>query len=423
MSLELEANVIPTKARKILTRLENVEGVHEDTLDAVLNLVNPFPDYTPKRVGWPDSRGSSSVVFYDLFEATIKQPSGLSAGETWDLHALMLPQAFEGQTATCSLTPFSKDAPSASTCSSFNVHTAVSGSLPAPLNTEPAVKYTFGSLAQGAPFRVVSMGMELVNISADLYRGGASFGYRYDAPVAPALPYTSQAPAGVLTVSAGFDATLYPPTKPDDIDDWPNTFIGDGRDGLYVTNLPLNLDNPPLILKGRDVAYFANPNGATNPGRVGWGSGGHIGWCIAGGFLTGLTQGSSILVKYRVGIEVFPSCFGGSTSLSLVRLSNKTVPRSPVVDEILARIISDMPAGCEYTKNPLGEWFSNILSAVAEAAPKVGAALSFLPGAAAIGQGVGALSGAASKALGSRRKPKASSSAPAKKTGKSNSKK
>lgn len=393
------------RMRKSLARLQAIGGVHEDSLAAVMNLVNPFPDYPAKRVGWPDSKGGSSVVLVDLFETSITQPSGLLAGETWDLHAIMLPQVFNGNTGVCTSTPFSRTAPGATSAYPLGVYTAKTGSLPAVLNVEPDVKYTYGDLAQGAPFRVIAQGLELVNTSADLYRGGTAFAYRYEDPVTFIAPYTSQAPSGVLSVASALDATLYPPTFPSDIDDFPNTYVGDGRDGVYVINTPTDPNNEPKIYRGRDVGYFANPNDSGNPtGRAPYGGGAHNGWCMAGGFMTGLAQGSSILLKHRVFLEIFPSPFTLSTSKSLVRLSDKCTPYSPMVMEVLAQVIRDMPAGCAYTENPLGEWFESIMDHVSKLAPVIGKAVgTVIPGAGLVGDGLGLVSGGIAQKMRNKR--------------------
>jgi hypothetical protein len=200
------------------------------------------------------------------------------------------------------------------------------------------------------------------------------------------------------------DCSLYPPTKPNDIDDFPNTYIGDGRDGVYVINTPTQKENEPKIFRGRDPAFFASPNDAAAPGRYVVNGGAHTGWSHAGAFMTGLAQGSSILLKHRVYIEIFPSSFPGSNSASLVRLSDKTTPYSPMIMEVLAQVIRDMPAGCAYTDNPLGEWFQSILDHVSNLAPVIGKVVgTVLPGASLIGEGIGVVSKAVSEKMKKKR--------------------
>lgn len=386
-------NVPTRRMHKAMSRLQAVGGVHEDSLDAVLNLVNPFPDYPAKRVGWPDSKAGSSVVMVDLYEQVISNPSGLAAGETWDLHACMLPFVFAGTSGEGGIAPFKKDPLSANNHGSLTIMTAKTGNLANPVVGLPLSSYIYGDLAQKAPFRVIAQGLELVNISADLYRGGSTFAYRSEAPVQYCCPWTSQAPSGALTQTAAFDVTLSPPTQPSDIVDWPNTYVGDGRDGLYVINTPTCRENEPKIFRGRDVLFMDDPNGYGEVGRYVAGSGGHNGWCLAGGFMSGLAQNSSILLKHRVFLEIFPSAKPSSDSFSLVRLSDKCTPYSPAIMEVLAQVLRDMPAGCPYTENPLGEWFQDILEHISAIAPTVGKVVgTIVPGVGALGEGIGAVS-------------------------------
>lgn len=103
--------------------------------------------------------------------------------------------------------------------------------------------------------------------------------------------------------------------------------------------------------------------------------------------MTGLAQGSSVVVRFRTYLEIFPQWGEGN---GFIRLASRTVPYSPIIDEILTRVLAEMPAGTAYTDNPLGEWFERMLSGVAEYAPQVGDALGMIfPPAKLIGNGLG----------------------------------
>jgi len=186
------------------------------------------------------------------------------------------------------------------------------------------------------------------------------------------------------------DLVTAPPVDPNEVDDWPNTYIGSAQDGVYVINTPADQVNAARGFAGRGVAYVDNPSDLGTAGAGSFLSGAHNGWNMCGAFMTGLAQGSSILVKHRVYLEIFPSTKSNSSSYSLIRLTNPTVPYSPVILEVLAQVLRDMPAGCRYTDNPLGEWFQSILDKIATYAPVVGAALTPLsPLAPIIGSAVG----------------------------------
>ena len=89
-------------------------------------------------------------------------------------------------------------------------------------------------------------------------------------------------------------------------------------------------------------------------------------------------------------------------------LSKPGVAHSPVIEEIIASILRDMPAGFDYRENPFGEWFMKILDTVANVAPAIGTALSpIFPPAAMLGHGVGGLARAVSGTVTHVRKTKA----------------
>lgn len=375
-----------------MNRLKGVHGVHEKAMDSVLNLVNPFPDYPIERVGWPDTKAGASVVIVDLWEQVVKQPSGLSEGDTWDCHIAMNPQCFDGKGNSCGINAdgsFVED-PTVGNNSAVIVATSASGGILPAISWSPTQdslikhRYNYGSLAQGQPFRVVAQGLEVVNTSAMLYKGGSSFAYRYATPKGS----WSRSASPAVNWSQAFDVTGITPQQPSQIVNFPNTYVGDAKDGLYVINCPVEKENPILTHSGKGL-YYAQTAGAIKTSGVAVRAGAHNGMCNAGGFMMGLAQGSSLLVKHRVYLEVFPGIFNeaGTPEVTLSRMTNLTTPYSPMIMEVLSDVLREMPAGCPYTENPLGEWFESLLEKIEQFAPVVGSALgTVFPAASIIGQ-------------------------------------
>lgn len=385
-------NIVGRRANKAMNRLKAVHGVHEKAMDAVLNLVNPFPDYPVERVGWPDAKSGASLVLVDLWEQIVKQPTGLSEGETWDCHVAMNPQCFSGKGYSCGInndgsfteaaTFGNNDAVVVSTGPTGQILPAISWS-----SAQDAFirhRYDYGPLAEGQPFRVVAQGLEIVNTSAMLYKGGASFAYRYSTPKGTwARDVTPSA-----NFSQSFDVTGITPQQPSQIVNYPNTYVGDAKDGLYVINTPVEKENPVLTHAGKGI-YYAQTAGAIATSGVAVRAGSHNGMCNAGGFMMGLAQGTSLLVKHRVYLEIFPGIFNtaGTPEVSFSRLTNLSTPYSPMIMEVLSQVLREMPAGCPYTENPLGEWFESLLEKIEQFAPVVGSALgTVFPAANIIGQ-------------------------------------
>ncbi len=372
-----------------------MSGVHEDAMSSTMNLVNPFPDYVPKRTGWPDTKSSGSVVLVDLWEQVVKQPDGLSAGDTWDCHVSLLPQAYRSVTNVLSMGTTYTIGATGSALDSVNIQTYKSGLYPDVLAGENiAHAYSYGNLTETHAFRIVAQGLEIVNTSAELYRGGTSCAYRYASPYGStsAFTVTSAGTAGSASGVVGlWDVGYRPPAAIADVTNFNNTFIGDAKDGLYVINTPLSHENDVLSIQGRGVAYSKQPGAPGGTAVACANSGGSTRWCMAGGFMSGLAQNSSLLVKHRIYIEIFPVKWTGETTVSpLLRLVNPVTPYSAAAMEMLASVLRDMPAGCPYTENPLGEWFASILDKISTWAPHVGSALSVInPAFGLIGDGVG----------------------------------
>lgn len=405
MAEAIEENIVPKHAKDSMRRLKDLAGVEEDALDSVLNLCNPFPDYAVKRLGWPSEKATGSVVIVDTYEKVITAPAGLVAGETWDLHAAMLPVPF---TSVFSAEKFVETSGLVSTntaglsdaSASLVIKTsssAIGGDDPLdPLKAAVAVGarqvYSYGVHAEGSQHRVVAQGIELINTSAALYKGGAVYGYRIPADRTPI--YWSHAVAAVpageyLGVSC---MTGMPPRKPSDLVNYGNTFEGPAADGAYVINAPDDSRNEPTGTLGGAVVFSDGPGWTDGNVVLTQGSGSLNGWCFSGVMATGLAQNSSFLIRFRTYLEVFPLPHDGN---SLIRLTNPTIASNPVINETLSVILRDMPAGCPYTHNPLGEWFESIMESVEAIAPMVGGI--FGPIGGLVGSGVSHLAKGAKK--------------------------
>jgi hypothetical protein len=398
LAFELPAR-LDKRSRSRLEALASLPDVDPRTLTSVLNMLDPFKDGTITPVGFPDSRGVTSLVMVDTQETTIQQPAGLAAGATWDLHVGLMPYPIvptsNGSVGSISSTGAVTSSAATTLAGPYFALTGATGASLNPLDvtaagTTNAFSGSYGALAQSSMYRIVAQAIEVVNTSADLYRNGMAYGYRlpanksrvgYSPPGASALlePYV-----------AGIDLTVKPPVRAQELVNAKNTFEGDGRDGLYVINLPSKFANDPPMQTATGVGWVKLPGSRSQSGTdfvYTLSCGSHMGWEQAGGFVTGISQNSSFLVRYRTYIEIFPSVVEGN---GLIRLAYPPVPHHPLIEEIINRVISEMPAGCSYTENPLGEWFSKVLDAVSSYAPVLGNALgTVLPGAGFIGKGLG----------------------------------
>jgi hypothetical protein len=385
-------------------------------MQAVLNLLNPCPDGDIVPVGWPDSKAAPSVVLVDTQEVTVTAPTGLATGVTWDLHAGISPyslnpagtiSSFKGSIGAVS-GPFD----TTTFAGPYFALTGASGTAFAPNNTGSggvtvAFASGYGDIAAPNMFRVVAQAMEVINTSAELYKGGMAYGYRTPTNPNP-ITFSAQvvpAPAATVWKHTCQTAMNLPPRNASGVVNFKNVYEGEAKDGLYVINTPAKSTNEPPCGIGANVIMIESPSESSSFAYWTDHAGPANNWNHCGGFMTGLAQGSSVVIRYRTYMEIFPTMAASQNASTLVRLAGQTVPRSPIIDEILARVLCEMPAGTCYKDNPLGEWFSKILEAVASVAPIVGTALSpIFPAAGLIGNGVGAIAGGISKATQKKKK-------------------
>jgi len=386
----------PKKLNALINKLIALPDVDSRAMQAVLNLLNPFPDGDVVPMGWPDSKSVSSVVLVDTQETTITNPVGLTTGQTWDCHVGISPYTLDinaGGSSGKGQFDGSYVALATNTAvGPYFVLTGASGTNMAPNNatglTNP-FHAGYGQLSEKNMFRVVAQAIEVVNTSAELYRGGMAYGYR-----TPTMPHVSTVVSGLgvagsTSLSRSVTCNL-PPRNAGGVVNFKNTYEGSAADGLYVINTPDGIVNEPMQGTGCQTIMLESPSEPSSFGYTFVRCGPHTNWNHIGGFLTGLAQGSSLVVRFRTYMEIFPTVGNAQEPTALVRLSGRTVPRSYVIDEILTRVLSDMPAGTAYSENPLGEWFQKILQAVASMAPVIGSALApVFPPAALIGSGLG----------------------------------
>lgn len=387
-ALLIEENVPTTKTRRLISKLGLESEENRDALASALNLTNPFPDDHVRRVGWPDSKSVPSVVLVDTQEVSVSKSSSLGAG-AWDFHACILPTAFTSMTAAnvqISAAGTGLATGIGNIIAPYNIVQADAGGLMDPLDSLSLHTYNgaYGQLANGSMFRVVAQGLEVVNTSAQLYKGGMAYGYRLPGSYADVgLLFQGAIPvSGAMTFLNG-SACGRPPETVNDIINYGNTSACQAADGIYVINTPSSERNEPEVNAGGICAFVRNPGALVTNAVVVSGVGHQTQWNMCGAFLTGLAPEATFVVRFRTYIEIFPLPRDNN---NLIRLTNPTVAHSPIVSELLCMILRDMPAGCPYTMNPLGEWFEHLMEKIADFAPTIGSA--FGPAGSLIGAGV-----------------------------------
>lgn len=275
--------------------------------------------------------------------------------------------------------------------------------------TDAAVSYTEGNFPRNygaGTYRLIATGVEVVNTTAALYKGGAVTCYRSPCPKSQIslraanvgnevekMTYFS-APVGVLPPSTQENASLYP-----------NSRTWGAEDGVYLVGA-MNSTEIPYFTPSPGISGLISPTSVTQmesgSGWIGYMPRILVGdvttnadlsaastiwpWDISGCIFSGLNENSTLQVTVRYYIERHPSI----AEPDLLVLSRTPCPYDPIIQEIYARSMHELPVGVPVGENPLGEWFNEVLDAVSTWAPKFGQAVgNIVPGAGLVGQAVG----------------------------------
>lgn len=388
-----ESRKFSKRGRSLLQRMEDRKLATPDAIHSMLNLVDPFPDTSFVPRGWPSNGASNSVKLTDNVEYTVGAPPGLAPGATWDLHVCNLPfgqasLAGTGGTYSMPASGVLTTVPNPRAAATFSILTYPSGAaqdvFTPPIATTTRTQWSSDTILDGEPFRITAMGAELINTSAELYRGGMGYAYRLPNDVEPVVHYTN---AAVQTLKQQAMMSK-PPTSQLDVTNFPNTTKLTAESGVVFINTPVDSLNK-IVRPSPSTVFFndwASTGGALNTSVYTEGLCPPSNWNVAGSFITGLAQGASITIRIRVAYELFP----GWKNRTLAAMCTAPVPHSPQLEEILDRVLAEMPAGFDYRENPFGEWFDSVLGAIAELAPKVGSVVgTMFPGAGLLGSAIG----------------------------------
>jgi hypothetical protein len=408
MELTPASASLSRKGRKYLDALIATKEAHPDAVQAALNLVDPFPDGAFKRVGWPDGKSVNAVPVVWNDEFSISAPNDLDPGVTWSAHISMSPftrsrlenwddttnsvSTYDATTGVIGVAVNYENSPATVQVFTWGDDNPPVSGAPMPAAYQAGVPRSYTQ----NPHRITCFGIEAICTGAYVNRGGMGYAYRVpsDVETLHVQNSTGTAPASARLISSSFMSDR--PQLPGDVVNYPNTYVGSAKDGIVAISTPANFTN--RALQNLAATYYRRLKAAGNTAELFKIESGELGtapscWSHSGIFLTGLTQGTSYTIRTRMCIETFPSVEDEYS----VSLSDMVTPHSPVLEEVLFRILRDMPAGFDYAENPFGEWFDSILGAVSKFAPMIGGALgSVIPGAQLIGQGIGAVANAAS---------------------------
>jgi len=408
--------------------------------------LDPFHDTQLDVRGFPDVFDGSTFVRCLKITDTITKPTGLTPGLAWDAHIFSLPlQTYENYTqvqfnvaqgggsyaSRLASDPLITLGPVNVACADTGVPTlpTYANGVVADqnkwgfLNSEGITRCNDAALGQS---RVIAMGFEVRNTTSIQTRGGSQISYVQPAHpgVGPNLCVDVTARGGA-TVAAG--GRLYqgssrtialPPSSASLAMQLPAAKRSSAINGGYVP-CRLSSEHNPMCAKTQEPIFVMQEGILDNNSQiVGFGSNLQTtGWgtaptyatntCViaatntsklipfnsSGLYIIGLDESSTFELDITIYVECAATADSANASISNIK-------PSPVYDPVALatyfRALRKLPAGTDVSNNDAGDWWDDALAAISETAGFAGDVVGMVvPGASAVGAGVGAAAKAA----------------------------
>lgn len=389
--------------KNILEGLEKAGKLSPDGRAWLTQALDPFHDQDIQPAGYPDVNGSHVVCVPYNQSITIQCPTSVTTG-TWDAHVFTLPEKladsqYQYTNTGLATNPTNPRVISLGTVTAISMATGFT-TFPS-TNVDSVTNHNYQTLDLGAyagTGRVVAMGFEVINTTAEIYKQGDVICYRQPQSCQDSIMMFTVGGNGILDLPSTVKVGRLPPNSFSEAIRIPNSKLWAASEGGYVVCTQFDIENQiqgastgtrgfvdatarwGLVDVQHMNAVISSSAATTYSGN--WQSYCTTPFNTSGLYFSGLSLQTTLQVNVRYFLELVPS----SSDTTLVSLSRPSPVYDPLAFEIYSSVVSSMPPGCMWKENPAGEWFNSVLNIVAENAPSIGNLLSnVLPGASAIG--------------------------------------
>lgn len=395
---------------KFLDQLVKNSKLTPDGRDWLVLALDPFHDYEHPVSGYPDADGSQTIVSCYNYQADINKPAGVVGN--WDCHVFNIPMC-ESSTHTLTGNPANwndyLDTATTLNWGPLVIEAGPSGASIAP--TAPLVantQYTAlpplgnASMISGIT-RVIGMGYEVTNTTSALNKQGAVTVYRMPQYVDGTSNVALRNAAGTQISSVPVRRYRMPPTSIAQVNLLKGTRTWDAAEGVYA-NCVLNSAHNPMML-GDNSIMLGSASGYPGVAEVNPRSEVSVmaanaspvpsikvplptqmtPYDTTGSYFTGLSEETTLTVKYRVYVERAPSW----TDIDLAVLTTPSAGLDELALRLYSHAISQLPVAVTVKENGIGDWFKGVVSVLRDVAGTTGAFLNpVFPGAGAVGSAV-----------------------------------
>lgn len=456
------------RSQRVLDKIGAKLGLTPSGKEWLIAAVDPYHDTPVNCCGYPDNNEAASVVQVVKLSTALVAPAAATTGN-WDCHIHQFPwmeggngnagnfsQTTNGNQITGtgvflfgnSITTPTNVAASNTLWGGMVVDSVASGANTfqytdlgtsiAPFQTQLAPYLT-------GEYRVVAMGFEVINTTAELNLQGLVTVYRQPTAALDSAKSTLVTTGPILTsggsnaiVNFGYPDLLLtntPPATPGEALLLDGSKQWKAKDGVYVVSTFNSSENPPganattpvLHVSALDAVHstigwiYVTPsnNGGTNypvafqplpitgnpadtPNTfslvpVPTGGTWFQPFNGSGAIFSGLSNSTTLQLNAIYYIERFPT----QQDSDLVVLARESCRGDSIALDLYSEIVKEMPVGVPQRMNGMGEWFADAVSSAADFISPVLSAIP-LPMAQTIGSGI-KMAGGIAKSLGSKK--------------------
>jgi len=348
-------------------------GVTPEGWDWVVQAIDPFHDFKREIRGYPDMDNSNTVVRSLQGTLQIAAPGG----GNWDCHIFTMPVA-----RALRMYSAAGDSGILTIASDLNVlmglvNVAVGSS---PLGV-PDIAYNWPDAALGEDLRykqsrLIAMGLEVVNTTAELYKQGTVTCYR--------SPARAEAGDGYYDDEKKVDPVLEqrakmqciyvgePPVDPEHAMLYPDSLQWEAKHGVYMPVTLNGVENPirhpvpletvvtPTPLGVDATTYVCQPlvdnvhgNAIPQVQKV-------FPINTAGIFFTGLSEQTTLTLRIKAYFEIAPT----SSSGEVLQCATPSAGYDAKALQLYSLLSQKMPIATWSENNANGDWFKSVLSAI-----------------------------------------------------------
>lgn len=375
-------------------------GISTQGRDWLVAAIDPFHDTAIECRGLPDGSNALSVVLNVNLTMTISAPAGVSGA--WDCSIVDFPTMTSGTKngylqwssyATASNGPYGLLGSTSIAVPSPTGLSYISGPTGAPLDwTVVLSTYSNGSLTLPSTYgqsnyRIIYKGFEVVNATNIINQSGSVFLWTQSVPdIKTASSYlaVNSGIGSIGTTSAALTAS--PPNTSATAQILPNSSMMLASKGCYVPGRLSAMDIPTSSNTTSQYMYYQStpnvgpfilpaPNFAGGSYNVLYlPPANQQNFNLTGAYFTGLANSTILTVRYKLGLEQFPSNADALVS---------TAKPSPALDDkafqLYNHMVSHMPVGCGVSDNFIGSWFKKAVSSIQGVGRSIGDAASNIP--------------------------------------------